>query len=113
MTTTDNGPGVGGYTWSALADAPTRDLFPGIRLRPLWTGDDGAKAVVVEMDPGSSWQERDVHEPGSEEVFVVSGTFNDGLRDYPQGSFIHAPAGSWHTPQTTTGCVLFVFFPDG
>ncbi|MFH9293928.1 hypothetical protein [Streptomyces sp. NPDC017520] len=28
-------------------------------------------------------------------------------------SFIHAPAGSWHIPQTTSGCTLFVFYPEG
>ncbi|MDT5269347.1 MAG: hypothetical protein QOH49_1533 [Acidobacteriota bacterium] len=55
----------------------------------------------------------DVHEPGPEEVFVVSGVFNDGVRDYPAGSFIHAPAGSSHVPQSRTGCVLFVFYPEG
>ncbi|WP_282504303.1 cupin domain-containing protein [Streptomyces rhizoryzae] len=102
-----------GYAWSAVADAPVRELFPGIRLRPLWTGENGAAAQVLEMDAGSHWEGIDVHEPGPEEVFVVSGVFNDGERDYPAGSFLHAPAGSWHVPQTTTGCTLFVFYPEG
>lgn len=98
--------------WCTVADAPSRDLFPGIRLRPLWTS-GVAKAFVLEMDPGSGWPHKDVHEPGPEEVFVLSGTFNDGVRDYPAGTFIHAPAGSWHVPQTTTGCTLFLFYPAG
>lgn len=102
-----------GYTSFTLADAPTQELFPGIRLRPLWHGDDGAKAHALEMDPHTCWDGLDVHEPGSEEVFVVSGTFNDGERDFPAGSFLHAPAGSSHVPQTTTGCTLFVFYPQG
>ena len=55
--------------------------FPGIRLRPLWKGPDGAQANVLEMDAGTSWPRRDVHEPGPEEVYVVAGTFNDGARD--------------------------------
>jgi hypothetical protein len=113
MTQTRTGPDMPGYTWSAMKDAPPRDLFPGIRARLLWTGANGAKACVVEMDPGSCWDGTDVHEPGSEEVYVVSGTFNDGVRDYPEGSFIHAPAGSWHIPQTATGCTLFLFYPEG
>jgi ChrR Cupin-like domain len=102
-----------GYVWSAVADAPVRELFPGIRLRPLWSGGNGARAHVLEMDPGSAWDGLDVHDPGPEEVFVVAGVFNDGIRDYPAGSFIHAPAGSAHVPQTTTGCTLFVFYPEG
>lgn len=81
--------------------------------RPLWVGADGATAHVLEMAPGSRWEGSDVHEPGPEEVFVVSGTFDDGVREYPVGSFIHAPAGSWHVPQTVTGCTLFVFYPEG
>ncbi|MFH8552573.1 cupin domain-containing protein [Streptomyces celluloflavus] len=109
-------PGVGGtagYVWTAVGDAPVREVFPGIRVRPLWTGGDGAKAQVLEMDPGSCWEGLDVHEPGPEEVFVVAGTFHDGDRDHPSGTFLHAPAGSWHVPQTTEGCTLFVFYPEG
>ncbi|MFI0214530.1 cupin domain-containing protein [Streptomyces lydicus] len=109
-------PGVGGtagYVWTAVDDAPVRELFPGIRSRPLWTGENGAKAQVLEMDPGSRWDGIDVHQPGPEEVFVVSGTFNDGDHDHPAGTFLHAPAGSWHVPQSATGCRLFVFYPEG
>ncbi|WP_327334141.1 cupin domain-containing protein [Streptomyces anulatus] len=102
-----------GYVWSAAHDAPTHEIFPGIRVRPLWSGGNGAKAQLLEMDPHTCWEGVDVHEPGPEEVFVVSGVFNDGQRDYPAGSFIHAPAGSWHIPQTTSGCTLFVFYPEG
>nr|WP_245664410.1 DUF4437 domain-containing protein [Nocardia grenadensis] len=39
----------------------------------------------------------------------MSGNVNDGVRDHPAGSFIHAPAGSWHISQTVTGCALLVF----
>lgn len=110
MTTEHHPPS---YVWSNVRDAPVHELFPGIRLRPLWQGDGGAKAHVLEMDPHTTWQGVDVHEPGPEEVFVVAGVFNDGARDYPAGSFIHAAAGTSHVPQTTTGCTLFVFYPEG
>lgn len=113
VTQTQNGPDMPGYTWSSVTNASVRDVFPGIRARPLWSGDNGAAAHVLEMDPGTRWEGADVHEPGPEEVYVISGTFNDGARDYPEGSFIHAPAGSWHIPQTITGCTLFVFYPEG
>ncbi|MGW7433155.1 cupin domain-containing protein [Streptomyces sp. NPDC054861] len=102
-----------GYTSVSAAEAPVRELFPGIRLRPLWRGPDGAHANVLEMDAGSSWPRRDVHEPGPEEVYVVAGIFNDGARDYPAGTFLHAPAGTWHIPSTPSGCTLFLFYPEG
>ncbi|MBB5915074.1 hypothetical protein BJY24_003941 [Nocardia transvalensis] len=102
-----------GYEWTSVAETPVREIFPGIRVRLLWSGENGAKAAVLEMDPETSWEGIDEHSPGPEEVFVVSGTFNDGFRDYPAGSFIHAPAGSSHVPQSTTGCTLFLFYPEG
>lgn len=101
------------FEWASVKDVPARELFPGIRLRTLWRGANGAAAQVLEMEAGACWQGLDVHEPGPEEVYVVSGVFNDGERDYPAGSFIHAPAGSSHVPQTRDGCVLFVFYPEG
>ncbi|KXK63936.1 anti-sigma factor [Micromonospora rosaria] len=102
-----------GYAWATVADSPVRELFPGIRLRSLRTGPTGAHAHVLEMDPGTSWPRRDVHGPGPEEVYVIAGTFHDGARDYPAGTFLHAPAGSWHVPATATGCTLFLFYPHG
>lgn len=93
--------------------APAQELFAGVRMRTLWRGTNGAKAIVLEIDAGASFTELDVHAPGPEEVFVVAGTFSDGVHDYPAGTFIHNPAGSAHIPQSKEGCVLFVFFPEG
>jgi hypothetical protein len=113
MTNPNTGPEMPGYAWSTVDDSASKELFPGIRLHTLWSGENGASAHVVKLDAGSSWEGLDVHEPGPEEVFVVSGTFDDGVREYPAGTFIHAPAGSWHIPQTITGCTLFIFYPEG
>src|SRR5258708_36446342 len=99
--------------WAELKNAPTKELFKGIRLRPLWQGEQGASAQILEIDAGSCWQGLDVHSPGPEEVYVVSGVFNDGVRDFPAGSFIHNPKGSSHVPQSKTGCTIFVFYPEG
>ena len=102
-----------GYTSVHVDDAPVRELFPGIRLRTLWQHADGATAHVLEMDPGTSWPRRDVDEPGPEEVYVLDGIFHDGARDHPAGTFLHAPAGSWHVPASGPGCRLFLFYPTG
>ena len=102
--------GVMSMDWRSAAST---ELYPGVRKRDLWHGADGAKALVLEIDAGASFTELDVHAPGPEEVFVVSGTFSDGVHEYPAGTFIHNPAGSAHVPQSRDGCVLFVFFPLG
>ena len=102
--------GVQSSLWSS---APATQIFPGVVKRDLWAGANGARALILEFAPGASFAELDEHFPGPEEVFVVSGIFNDGVHDYPAGSFIHNPAGSAHVPQSREGCVLFVFFPEG
>jgi anti-sigma factor ChrR (cupin superfamily) len=94
-------------------DVPAIEIFPGVRKRVLWEDTTGAKALILEIDAGASFTELDVHHPGPEEVFVVSGTFNDGVQDHPAGSFLHHPTGTAHVPQSKDGCVLFVFFPEG
>lgn len=100
--------------WAQTENAPCKEKFGGtVRVRTLWQSKSGATAQVVEIDPGGCWEGVDVHDPGPEEVYVVSGVFNDGVRDYPPGTFIHNPAGSSHVPQSLTGCTLFVFYPEG
>lgn len=99
--------------WSHPDDVTPVQVGHGVTLRQLWDHGDGAKALVVDISPGASWPELDVHAPGPEEVYVARGTFNDGVRDYPEGTFIHCPAGSSHWPQSATGCRLFVFYPEG
>ena len=102
--------GVVSANWRDLS---TKEIFPGIRKRVLWQGSNGAKAHILEIDPGAKFTTLDTHSPGPEEVFVVSGVFNDGVHDYPAGTFIHNPAGSAHIPQSKQGCIIFVFFPEG
>jgi hypothetical protein len=100
--------------WAWVQDVPVREKFGGtVRVRTLWESPGGAKAQVVEIDAGGCWEGVDLHEPGPEELYVISGIFNDGVRDYPSGSFIHNPPGSSHIPQSKTGCTLFVFYPEG
>ena len=105
-----------GVIASRWQDLPAAEIFPGlpgIRKRVLWRGAKGELALIVEIDAGECFPELDVHQPGPEEVFVVSGVFNDGAKDYPAGTFVHNPAGSAHLPQSKEGCVLFLFFPEG
>src|SRR5687768_6331967 len=94
-------------------DVDSREIYPGVRKRVLWQELNGARAQILEIDPGARFLKLDVHHPGPEEVYVVSGTFNDGARDYPAGSFVHNPAGTSHPPQSRHGCVPYVFFPGG
>ncbi|MCG8435181.1 MAG: cupin domain-containing protein [Gammaproteobacteria bacterium] len=101
------------FTWIHKDAVCKRCVSPGLVVYDMWRGKDGRLAQVVEIAPGAVYPGEELHEPGPEECYVVSGVFNDGLRSYPAGTFIHNPAGSRHTPQSNEGCVLFLFYPDG
>ena len=91
------------------------DLYPGVRKRTLLNSDSptGTRIQYVEIGPGGRFLDLDVHQPGPEEVFVLEGIFNDGVRDYLAGSLIHNPAGTSHVPQSASGCKLLVILPQG
>jgi anti-sigma factor ChrR (cupin superfamily) len=99
--------------WVSARDAPAVERAPGFRIRDLWRGAKGGRAQLAEIAPGARYPGLELHAPGPEEVFVVSGVFHDGTREYPAGSFIHNPAGSSHEPQSAEGCTLFLFYPEG
>ena len=102
--------GVVSANWREL---PRKEIFPGVHRYLVWQEAGGSIALVVEFEPGAKFTTLDTHGPGPEEVFVVSGVFNDGVHDYPAGTFVHNPAGSSHVPQSVQGCVIFVFYPQG
>ncbi len=80
--------------WANVSDAAVKEKFGGtIRVRTVWQAPSGATAQVVEIDPGACWEGLDVHEPGPEEVYVVSGVFNDEYVTIPPVRlFITRPA---------------------
>ncbi|HJV21671.1 MAG TPA: cupin domain-containing protein [Holophagaceae bacterium] len=109
----EDGIDVRGVRWGHPDTATPVALYPGVAKQTLWEGEGGRKALLLTIDPGCRFLELDVHEPGPEEVYVVRGTFQDGVRDYPEGTFIQYPRGSAHIPQSFTGCTLLVIFPEG
>lgn len=100
-------------SWVNFQNVPAQAIFPEIQACTLWQTANDRKTVWLEIAPGVKWKGVDVHDPGAEEAFVISGVFNDGTRDYPAGTFIHNPVGSSHILQSETGCTLFVFYPEG
>jgi quercetin dioxygenase-like cupin family protein len=108
-----------GFTESHADDAEAAEITPGLVVRRLWrSGPErtARRALAVDFAPGTAWPGADEHEPGPEEVFVVSGTFTGltgpGSR-HDAGTFIHCDAGTSHSPSTTTGGRLFVYYPEG
>lgn len=103
-------PNLAGVMAGSLLDE--RSPGPGVRVRELWR--EGVKhALEVEFDAGAQWPGIDYHVPGPEEVYILSGDFDDGANVYRTGTFLHHPAGSSHSPRSVEGCRLFVFYPEG
>lgn len=97
--------------WKCAEEITPQRVSEGISARLLWQGESISQVMVVEIAPGAKWEGIDSHDDNSEEIFVISGVFNDGVRDYPAGTFIHYPIGSSHVPQSAVGCRLFIFYP--
>ena len=87
-------------------------MFGEIAVRDLWQSGP-RRALQVDFPAGAQWPGLDHHVPGPEEVYVVAGDFEDGGTVYGPGTFLHYPAGSSHSPRSTLGCTLFVFYPEG
>ncbi len=102
--------GVTSTNWKSV---PEKEIATGIFERTLWEGKNGKRAVIFEFKAGSKYPGIDFHQSGPEQIYVISGVFNDGKEDHNEGSFINNPIGSAHIPQTKSGCVVLVTFPEG
>ncbi|WP_407833463.1 cupin domain-containing protein [Vibrio rotiferianus] len=102
--------GVTSLNWH---DVIREEVAPGIYQRPLWEGDKGKRASILEFEPGAKYPGIDIHLSGPEQIFVVSGVFNDGKKDHKEGSFINNPVGSSHIPQSKLGCIILIIYPEG
>jgi len=68
--------------------------------------ESGHVTSFVRFEPGSYFPQHS--HPNGEEIFVLEGVFSDENGDYPAGSYLRNPPGSFHQPFTKEGCKLFV-----
>ena len=105
-------PWLDGVVSASAENAPVRSPGDGVHVRTIWQN-GVRRALQVEIDPGKQWPGLDYHVPGPEEVYIVSGDYDDGRGVFGQGTFLHHPAGSSHSPRSENGCVLLVYYPEG
>ncbi len=79
-------------------------LVPGLKVMPLMR--QGTGSTLVRWAPETYFSPH--RHFGGEEIFVVSGTFEDEHGIYPQGSWIRSPHMSLHKPYSREGCTIFV-----
>ncbi len=78
---------------------------PGLEVLPLHTAVNESVALV-RWAPGTRLAPHRHH--GGEEIFVLSGTFQDENGDYPAGTWIRSPHLSEHAPFSDEGCLIYV-----
>lgn len=110
LTASDQ-PDVSGVTFGRI-NGKMSSPGEGVRVHELWS-DGLRRALEVVFDPGAQWPGLDYHVPGPEAVYVLRGDFDDGANVHHTGAFLHHPAGSSHSPRSTDGCALFVYYPEG
>jgi anti-sigma factor ChrR (cupin superfamily) len=81
---------------------------PGVERRMLdRIGDEVARATSLVRYAPASVFEPHVHGLG-EEFLVLQGIFSDEHGDYPAGTYVRNPPGSYHSPRTEPGCIILV-----
>ena len=80
-------------------------MVPGLSVMPLHAF--GAEHTALVRWAAGTVFKRHQHW-GGEEIFVVSGTFQDEYASYPAGSWLRSPHLSAHTPFSTDGCLIYV-----
>ena len=95
--------GVGAAPEGAFADPRHPSLG--------WRAYDGRDGEDVDWDAlrvAAGVRLPTVEFPGGEEIFVMSGSFEDEHGRYGKYSWVRYPAGGEHAPHTAEGCTLYV-----
>jgi anti-sigma factor ChrR (cupin superfamily) len=80
-------------------------LVEGLWLLPLHRY-GSEQVALVKWEPNTRFQQHS--HLGGEEIFVLEGVFEDEFGVYPQGTWLRNPNGSFHTPFSRTGCLIYV-----
>jgi anti-sigma factor ChrR (cupin superfamily) len=70
-------------------------------------GGEKARATSIVRYAPRSYFPQHTH-PGGEEILVLSGTFSEGDKHHPAGSYLRNPPGSVHQPYSEEGAIIFV-----
>lgn len=80
-------------------------LVEGLSVLPL-DSVDTTHSSLVRWAPGTHFSAH--RHMGGEEILVLEGVFQDENGDYPAGTWIRSPHGSFHTPFSKNGCLIYV-----
>jgi anti-sigma factor ChrR (cupin superfamily) len=79
--------------------------YEGVEVLPLWC-DEEVEYRMVRLGAGTELPRVEI--PNGEEIFVVSGSFQDEHGTHGPETWVRYPPHSKHTPRSTAGCELLV-----
>lgn len=88
-----------------------RTSWPGVELAFLESFDDGSARVLIAMNADCGYPAH--RHVGEEQVFVISGDYEDEQGCYPAGSFQRFPGGSVHSPRAGASGALLLAWSEG
>jgi len=91
-----------------VVDSNSLEWHPGygmLKVKPLHSFEGRGTALVL-WPKGAKFQKH--RHWGGEEIFVLSGTFQDEYADYPKHTWIRSPHMSEHNPFSEEGCLILV-----
>lgn len=91
-----------------LDDVIPNEITKGVKQYKFKENSDGKLTAIYKFDKNSKLPFIDKHDLFDEYIFVISGVFNDGNKEYKEGSFIINPKGTSHIPQSKEGCTILV-----
>jgi anti-sigma factor ChrR (cupin superfamily) len=83
-------------------------VFPGIRIKVLYSDDSGITTALFKLDPGAVVP---LHEHVAlEQTYVIEGTLEDHEGVCGPGQFVWRPPGNQHEAVAPNGAVILGFF---
>jgi quercetin dioxygenase-like cupin family protein len=82
--------------------------FPGIKIKVLYTDNNGVTTALFKLDPGAIVP---LHEHTAlEQTYVIEGSLEDHEGKCGPGQFVWRPAGNQHEAVAPNGAILLGFF---
>lgn len=78
---------------------------PSHHVIPLFVGPD-ERVTLEKLDAGGALAPS--QDGGGEEIFVIAGSFQDGLGAYRKGTWVRNPAGARQGIESPEGCLLWI-----
>ena len=101
-------PPSAAFAWSSTELCTRQPIAEGVTADVLWWDERGSRALILRFGAGAVLSCDHPLADCRMEAFVYAGTIADHLRAYPDGTFVHTPAGQPRKWWSADGAEVFV-----